>query len=108
MFPSLLQSLEGVWRYELILLVEAAGFFAAGVGLRRRGLLGTSIAALVLVGGRVLFDALNAVPNWIVALIIGMILLAIGLAILLGREQWTRWEERVASWWKAGPPAHPL
>jgi hypothetical protein len=108
MFPSLLQSLEGVWRYELILLVEAAGFFAAGVALRRRGLLGISIAALVLVGGRVLFDALNAVPNWIVALIIGMILLGIGLAILLGREQWTRWEERVASWWKAGPPAHPL
>ncbi len=99
MFPSFLQSIGGGWRYEVILLIEAAAFFAAGVALQRRGLLSTSLGGLVLVGGRVLFDALNALPNWIVALIIGMALLAVGLGIMVSRERWMRWEERVASWW---------
>ncbi len=107
MFPSFLQSIDGGWRYELILLVEAAGFFTTGVVLQRRGLLGTSLGGLVLVGGRVLFDALNALPNWIVALIIGMALLATGLGIMIGRERWTRWEERVASWWGQTGAPHP-
>ena len=105
MFPSFLQSLEGGWRYELILLVEAVGFLTAGVTLRRRGLLATSLAALVLVAGRVLFDAINALPNWIVALILGMMLLGLGMGVLIGRERWTRWEEQVASWWdQTGTP----
>ncbi|HET8944974.1 MAG TPA: hypothetical protein VFO59_09355, partial [Dehalococcoidia bacterium] len=103
MFPSFIQSIEGGWRYEVILLIEAAGFFTAGVVLQRRGLLGTSLGGLVLVGGRVLFDALNALPNWIVALIIGMALLATGLGIMIGRDRWTAWEERIASWWKEPP-----
>jgi hypothetical protein len=48
--------------------LEAAAFLTAGIALRRRGLLGASLFALVLVAGRVLFDTINAVPNWIVAL----------------------------------------
>ncbi len=107
MFPSFLQSIDGGWRYELILLIEAAGFFTAGVTLQRRGLLGTSLGGLVLVGGRVLFDALNALPNWIIALVIGMALLATGLGIMIGRDRWTRWEEKVASWWGQTGAPHP-
>jgi membrane-bound ClpP family serine protease len=99
MLPSFLQSLDGNWRYEMILLVEAAAFLTSGIALRRSGLLGASLFALMLVGGRVLFDAINAVPNWIVALIIGMALLLAGLAITLSRDRWTRWQEQIISWW---------
>jgi hypothetical protein len=99
MLPSFLQSLDGGWRYELALVVEAAGFLTSGVAMRRRGLLGASVFALVLVAGRVLFDAINAVPNWIVALIIGTGLLVIGLAITVSRDRWARWQDGVVSWW---------
>jgi hypothetical protein len=107
MFPSFVQSFDGGWRYEVILLVEAAGFFAAGVALQRRGLLSTSLLALVLIAGRLLFDAINALPNWIVALIIGMALLLVGFAILIGRERWTAWEKKVLSWWGEPEEAPP-
>jgi len=105
MFPSFIQSLEGGWHYQAILFVEAAAFLSVGVALRRRGLLAASLAGLVLVAGRALFDAINALPNWIVALIVGMVLLALGLAILIGRDRWSRWEEAVMTWWdQAGTP----
>jgi hypothetical protein len=98
MFPSFLQSIDGGWQYEVILLVEAAAFFAAGVALQRRGISARRSGPCAR-RGRVLFDALNALPNWIVALIIGMALLAVGLGIMISRDRWTRWEEKVASWW---------
>jgi len=105
MFPSFLQSLEGGWHYQAILFVEAAAFLSLSVALRRRGMLAASLAGLVLVAGRALFDAINALPNWIVALIVGMVLLALGLAILIGRDRWSRWEEAVMTWWEqAGTP----
>jgi len=105
MFPSFLQSLDGGWHYQAILFLEAAAFFSASVALRRRGLLAASLAGLVLVAGRALFDAINALPNWIVALMIGMVLLALGLGILIGRERWTRWEEAMMTWWdQTGTP----
>ncbi|HEY7801345.1 MAG TPA: hypothetical protein VIE40_01605, partial [Dehalococcoidia bacterium] len=100
MLPSFAQSLDG-GRYALILLAEALAFFAAGVVLRRRGMLATAITALVLVAARVLFDAMNALPNWIVVLVAGMALLGVGMGILLGRERWGRWQETLLAWWDA-------
>jgi hypothetical protein len=70
------------------------------VALRRRGLLATSLVALVLVAGRALFDAVNALPNWIVVLLVGMALLGIGMAILVGRDRWGQLEARLLSWWE--------
>jgi hypothetical protein len=100
MLPSFAQSLDG-GRYALILLAEALAFFAAGVVLRRRGMLATAITALVLVAARVLLDAMNALPNWIVVLVAGMALLGVGMGILLGRERWGRWQETLLAWWDA-------
>jgi hypothetical protein len=99
MLPSFIQSFEGGWEYQLILLLEAVLFLTVSVALRRRGILGVSLLALVLVGGRSLFDALNALPNWIVALVAGMALLGVGMGILLGRERWSKWQETALSWW---------
>lgn len=93
MAPSMIQSLEpGGGRYEWIVLAEAAAFFTASIVLRRRGILSAAIVAMVLIAGRVLFDAVNALPNWVVVMVAGMALLGIGMGILLGRDRWSRWQ----------------
>ena len=107
MFPSFAQSLTDGWFYQVLVLVEATVFFTLSVALRRRLLLGTSLLALVLIAGRALFDAINALPNWIVILIAGLALLGIGTAILIGRDRWARWEQTILSWWnQTGRPQH--
>ena len=52
---------------------------------------------------RYLFDAALVLPNWLTVLLAGLLLLAAGMAILLGREQWTRWQQDVEAWWKGEP-----
>jgi hypothetical protein len=100
MFPSFAQSIEAGWRYQWILLAEAIAFFALSVALRRRGMLAAALVAIVLVAGRALFDAVNALPNWVVVMIAGVALLGVGMGILLGRERWSRWQEAVLGWWE--------
>jgi len=100
MTPAFLQSLDGGWRYELLLFIEATFFVALGVAVRRQGILGAGLVFTVIVGGRALFDAINALPNWVVAMIAGAALLAAGMAILVGRDRWTRWQELLLSWWE--------
>ena len=106
MFPSFVQSIDAGWRYQWILLAEAVGFFAVSVGLHRRGMLAAALVAMVLVAGRTLFDAVNALPNWIVVLAAGVALLAIGMGILLGRERWSRWQEALLGWWQEAGDGH--
>jgi len=108
MAPSMIQSLEpGGGRYEWIVLAEASAFFTASIVLRRRGMLSAAIVAMVLVAGRVLFDAINALPNWVVVMVAGMALLGIGMGILLGRDRWSRWQDALLDWWgRAGAAAH--
>jgi hypothetical protein len=105
MLPSFAQSIDGGWRYEVILVAETVAFFAAGVGLRRRGLVSAAALALVLVAGRVLVDAVNALPNWITIMLAGLALLGIGFGILVSRERWGRWQAQVQAWWGEQSPA---
>jgi hypothetical protein len=96
----MIQSLHaGDGRYEWIVLAEAAAFFTGAIVLRRRGMLSAAIVALVLVASRVLFDAVNALPNWVVVMIAGMALLGVGMGTRLGRERWVRWQEALLGWW---------
>jgi hypothetical protein len=101
MLPSFVQSIDAGWRYQWILLIEATLFLAGGIALRRRGILSAGVVFLVLVAGRTLLDAINAMPNWIVVALCGIGLLGIGMGILLGRERWDRWQRTVMSWWEA-------
>jgi hypothetical protein len=101
MLPSFVQSIDSGWRYQWILLIEATLFLTGGIALRRRGILSMGVVFLVLVAGRTLFDAINAMPNWIVVALCGIGLLAIGMGILLGRERWEQWQKTVVSWWEA-------
>jgi hypothetical protein len=99
MLPSFVQSIDAGWRYQWILLAEAALFFAGSVILRRRGMLAVSLLAMALVAGRALFDAVNAMPNWVVVMVAGVALLAVGMGILMGRDRWSRWQEALMGWW---------
>ena len=107
MLPSFAQSIEAGWRYQWILLAEAAVFFAGSVVLRRRGMLAVSLLAMALVAGRAMFDAVNAMPNWVVVMVAGVALLAVGMGILMGRDRWSRWQESLMGWWTdaGGEPA---
>jgi predicted benzoate:H+ symporter BenE len=69
------------------------------ITLWRRGVLAAAITFLVLSGGRALFDAVNALPNWIVVMLAGMALLGAGMSILIGRDRWSEWQERLLTWW---------
>jgi hypothetical protein len=102
MWPAFLQSLDRAWPHTPIVLAEAAGFLTLSIVLRRRAMLAAAIGAMVLVAARSLFDAVNALPNWMVVMAAGMALLAIGMAILAGRERWARWQDALLGWWDGG------
>jgi hypothetical protein len=99
MLPTFVQSFGADWYHQVVLVIEASAFFSAGVALRRRGMLSAAITFIVLVAGRALFDAVHAMPNWVVVMIAGMALLGIGMGILAGRERWDRWQRSLLSWW---------
>ncbi|HEX5478237.1 MAG TPA: hypothetical protein VFY79_00805, partial [Dehalococcoidia bacterium] len=99
--PSAVRALHGGWGQLAVLLAEASAFLLLGAMLRRRGLLAAALTTFVVVAVRVLFDAAQALPNWIIVLIAGMALLGIGMAILLGRERWSRIEKALLGWWDA-------
>jgi hypothetical protein len=101
MLPTFVQSFDAGWRYQWILLIEATLFLAGGITLRRRGILSAGVLFMVLVAGRTLLDAINAMPNELVVAVCGIALLGIGMGILLWREQWDRWQRTVVSWWDA-------
>lgn len=105
--PALIRSLNGGWPELTIVLAEAVTFFTLGIALKRRGLVVTATTAFVLIAARVLFDAVQALPNWIIVLIAGMGLLAVGFGILLGRERWSRWQDAVLAWWEELNAAEP-
>lgn len=106
MLPSFVQSIGGSYHYQWIMLVEAVGFFALGIVLKRRGILAAAISAMVLMAGRAVVDAVNALPNWIIVAIAGSTLLAIGMAILIGRDRWSEWQERLLGWWDEAGNGH--
>jgi hypothetical protein len=102
MYPSFAQSFGGGWQFLLVLLVEASAVLLMSVALRRLGLLAAALLFLVLFAARAIFDAANALPNWLVIMLAGTALLAIGVAILTAREQWSTWQQRILAW-KDGP-----
>ena len=104
MGPSLIQSWEaGGWPYALLLLGEGLALLSLALVQRWLWLLSTSMSFVVLAALRYLFDAAQTLPNWVTLTLAGLLLLAAGMAILLGREWWTRWQRAVQAWWSGEP-----
>jgi hypothetical protein len=70
-----------------------------GVLLHRRWLVAAAIAALGLETIRGLIDAVNRLPNYVLFAASGALLLGVGFVLLLNREAWRAWSNRVIAWW---------
>ena len=104
MGPSLVQSWEeGGWPYALVLLGEGLAFIGFALVQRSLWLLSTATGFIVLDALRFLFDEAQALPDWLAVALAGLLLLLAGMTILLGREQWTRWQREVQIWWRGEP-----
>ena len=104
MAPTFVQSFErGAWAYGVILLFEGLGLVGVAIVRRRLWLLGASTGFVVADGLHYLFFSGGPVlPNWVLLAIAGTLVMAAGTAILLGRDQWTRWQSAVEDWWNRG------
>ena len=71
----------------------------AGVLLHRRWLIAGALGGLGLETVRALIDVVNRLPNYLLFAISGVLLLAIGFVLLLKREAWREWSQRVTLWW---------
>jgi hypothetical protein len=102
--PTFVQSFErGAWAYGFILLFESLGLVGVAVLRRRLWLLGASTGFVVADGLHYLFFSGGpALPNWALLAIAGTLVMAAGTAILLGRQQWTRWQVAIEEWWNGG------
>ena len=104
MGPSLVLSWqEGGGLYALILLAEALALLGLALMQRWLWLLATSSGFIVLVALRYLFDGARVLPNWVTLALAGLLLLTAGMAVLLGREQWVRWQRVMQAWWRGEP-----
>jgi len=104
MGPSLAQSWDdGGWPYALLLLGE--GLLILGVALVQRWawLLSAATAFIVLDAIRYLFNAAQLLPSWAILALAGLLVMAAGVAILLGRERWTLWQQALQDWWRRPP-----
>ncbi|MCH8901764.1 MAG: hypothetical protein IIC88_05640 [Chloroflexi bacterium] len=100
MGPSLVQSWEADgWPYALLVLGEGLLLLSLALVGRWLWLLSTSTSFVVLAALRYLFDAAQVVPNWVTLTLAGLLLLAAGMAILIGREEWTRRQRQAQAWW---------
>jgi len=105
MAPSFVQSFDhGAWAYGIVLLGEGLALFGIAVVRRRLWLLCSSTGFVVVDGLHYLFFSGGpALPNWVLLAIAGTLVMAAGTAILLGRDQWTRWQSAIEVWWSRGP-----
>ena len=104
MGPSLAQSWDdGGWQYALLLLGE--GLLLLGIALVQRWvwLLSTATSFIVADSLRYLFNASQLLPNWAILALAGTLVMTAGVAILLGRERWTLWQQSLQAWWKRAP-----
>ncbi len=101
MAPTFFQSLHhGAWAYGIILLVEGLALVGVAVVRRRLWLLCSSTGFVVADGLHYLFFSGGPTPpTWLLLATAGMLVMAAGTAILLGREQWTRWQSGIEAWW---------
>ncbi|MCH7811121.1 MAG: hypothetical protein IH958_00635, partial [Chloroflexi bacterium] len=109
MGPSLVQSWQpGGWPYALILLGEGLAFLGLALVQRQLWLLGTAMGFVVLEAFRYLFEGGRALPDWVTLTLAGLVLLAAGTAILLGRDTWLQWQASAQQWWRREPlPSRP-
>ena len=86
--PGLVQSLDGArLDYALLSAVEGLALAVWGIATRWRPLVAGGVSAIVAVALRQLFDAVHALPSWVILGGAGLALLAGAVALLLLRDR---------------------
>jgi hypothetical protein len=86
--PGLVQSLDGArLDYALLSAVEGLALAVWGIATRWRPLVAEGVSAIVAVALRQLFDAVHALPSWVILGGAGLALLAGAVALLLLRDR---------------------
>ena len=85
--PTLLQAMNASgFNWLLLAGGEALALFIVGLILRLRVLIAAGIIAISLIVLRMLVDAVNALPSWMILLVIGLTLLAGGTVMVVWKE----------------------
>ncbi|MGI8483375.1 MAG: SCO7613 C-terminal domain-containing membrane protein, partial [Thermomicrobiales bacterium] len=85
--PTLLQAMNfGGFNWLLLAGGEALALFLVGLVLRLRVLIAAGIIAISLIVLRMLVDAVNAMPSWMILLVVGLLLLAGGTVMVVWKE----------------------
>ena len=85
--------------YVLWTLAEGVLLLGAGFALRWRVLVVGGVSGVVLIAVRLLFDAVSALPGWVILGGSGITLLGVAVALLLIRDRLTKTGRLVAERW---------
>jgi hypothetical protein len=104
MAPSFIQSLHhDAWGYGVILLAESLLFLALAILERRVWLLTVALSFVVsnVVHYAVFGDGSGegGLPSWALLAIAGILVMAAGTAILMGRDRWSEIQASLLGWW---------
>lgn len=96
---TFVQSLVHPWRYIFFGLAEGLILLGVAAFLRRRYGVAFSLLFVTLTALRAVFDAARALPNWAIIGFLGLVLLAVALVILLGRNRFEAWGDTMSARW---------
>lgn len=96
---TFLQSLGQPWRYIALGLIEGLALLGATAFLRRRYGVALSVAFIVLIAFRAVFDVARALPNWALIGLLGLLLLGAGVLFLLRRDRLEAWASGTLRRW---------
>lgn len=96
---TFVQSLVHPWRYIFFGLAEGLVLLGLTAFLRRRYGVALSLLFVTLTALRAVFDAARALPNWAIIGLLGLVLLAVALIILLGRNRFETWGDTLSARW---------
>lgn len=90
--PTMLEALaSNELRWLLIILAEGIVLFLVGLALRLRVPIAAGVLIISVLVLRMAVDAVNALPNWVA-------LLSVGLALLIGGTIWISFRDDVQRW----------
>lgn len=100
--PTFLQALNGDgFQWVLLAGGEALALFLIGLGLRLRVLIAAGIIAISVIVLRMAANAVNALPSWMILLVVGLALLAGGTVLVIWKDSLRAGLDNLRERWRA-------
>ncbi|HLU35568.1 MAG TPA: hypothetical protein VKZ61_07335, partial [Thermomicrobiales bacterium] len=98
--PTLIEALAyNELRWLMILLAEGIALFLVGLAMRLRVPIAAGVLTISVLVLRMAVDAINALPNWVALLSVGLVLLVGGTAWISFRDDVQRWRRAFNERW---------